>query len=202
MFEEHTMSNTAKRQPEPITVDEFMRWPGDPRGRIAELADGVIRLQDPASDTHNTVFSNLVRLLGNHLETHRPTCRVVATAGIRPQLGKRQNWRVPEIAVTCTPNKRDVHATEGAVLIVEVLSPSNRRDTWDNVPHYASVPTVQEILVLDSESVEAHVLRRLANGNWPDDPTVLSAEATIELQSIGMTLNLSGAYRNTWLAPS
>ena len=95
-----------------------------------------------------------------------------------------------------------MHATEGAVLIVEVLSRSNRRDTWDNVPHYASVPTVQDILLLDSEKIEAHLLRRLPDGNWPDDPIIFAPETPIKLGSIGMSLALGFAYGNTWLAQS
>ena len=171
-----------------------------PIWRIAELVDGVIRLQDPASDTHNTIFANLVREISIHVRAHQPQCRAVATPGIRPKLRKKQNWRVPEIAVTCAPNRKDVHATEGATLIVEVLSRHNRRDTWGNVPLYASVPTVQEMLLVDSEKVEVHLLRRQPDGNWPDDPTVLGPGAIIELTSIGMSLPLAVAYEGTWLA--
>ena len=90
--------STAFTLPDLMTVDEFLRWAGDGSGRRAELVEGVVRMQDPASDTHNTIFGNLVRQIGNHLRAHRPHCRVVPTAGIRPRLRAKWNWRVPELA--------------------------------------------------------------------------------------------------------
>ena len=191
------MSNAAENLTELMTVEQFLQGRGDGSGRIAELADGVIRLQDPANDTHNTIFGHLGRHIGNHLTANRPQCRVVPTAGNRPQLCKKRNWGVPEIAVTCTPNRKDVRATEGAKLIVEVLSRFNRKDTWENVPLDASVPTVLELLLVDSEKVEAHLLRGQPDGSWPDDPAVLGSGAAIEFALIAMPLPLAVAYDGT-----
>ena len=68
------------------------------------------------------------------------------------------------------------------------------------LPLHASVPTVREMLLVDSETVEAQLLRRSADGTWPKAPTVLTgASAVVELASIGMTLSLATAYEDTWL---
>ena len=134
---------------DPMTVEEFLRWNGGEPGIIYELVDGVVRAQDPASDTHNMIYGNLHGEIRNHLRAHRPHCRIVPTAGLQPRLRANWNWRVPELAVTCTPNRKDVHATEGAILVVEVLSPTNENATWGNVPLYASLPTVAEILLVE-----------------------------------------------------
>ena len=189
----------AFKLPDLMTVEEFLRWKGGDPGIIYELVDGVVRAQDPASDTHNMIFGNLHGDIRNHLRAHRPHCRVVPTAGIQPRLRAAWNWRVPEFAVTCTPNRRDVHATEGAILVVEVLWPTNGNDTWGNVPLYASLPTVTEILLVESTKVAGHLLRREADGSWPKDPTPLAAGAIVELQSIGLELPLAEAYAGTWL---
>ena len=143
-----------------MTVAEFLAWPGDGTGRVYELVDGELRAQDAASDTHGTIQSELVYLITAHLRLARPNCRVVAQPGIQPKLRADWNFRIPEIAVTCTPNRADVHKTPDAVVIVEILSPSNAADTWNNVALFATLPTVAEILVVESEKVGAHLLQR------------------------------------------
>jgi Uma2 family endonuclease len=194
------MSNVAIKIPSLMTVADFLNWPGDGTGVIYELVDGVVRAQDPASDTHNAIFSNLHGHIWQHLRAHRPQCRVVPMAGLQPRLRANWNWRVPEIAVTCTPNRQGVHPTEGAILIVEVLSQSNETDTWGNVPLYASLPTVTEIVLVESTRAGAHLLRREADGSWPKDPTQLSPGEIVGLRSIGLDLPLAEAYAGTWLA--
>ena len=121
------MSNTAAQLPPLMTVADFLNWPGDGTGVIFELVDGVVRALDPASDTHNTIFGNLQGHIWQHLRAHRPQCRVVPTAGLQPRLRANWNWRVPEIAVTCAPNRQGVHPTEGAILIAEILSHKRKR---------------------------------------------------------------------------
>ena len=47
--------NVAFKLPPPMTVDEFIAWPGDGTATKYELVDGALRAQDPASDTHGTI---------------------------------------------------------------------------------------------------------------------------------------------------
>ena len=70
--------------PAMMTVSDFLDWPGDGTETRYELVDGVLRAMAAASDTHNTIYSTFLRLIGNHLEKHHPHCRVVGTPGIQP----------------------------------------------------------------------------------------------------------------------
>jgi Uma2 family endonuclease len=184
----------------PMTVAEFLDWPGDGTGRRHELVDGELRAQDPASDAHGTIQSRLVALLTGHLDKTRPHCRVVTAPGIQPHLRADWNYRVPELAVTCAPNRADVHNTPDPVLVIEVLSPSNARDTWSNVPLFASLPTVSEILIVDSTKVAAELLRRGPDGTWPPNPEPVGPGGAIRLDSIGLEVAIAEAYRGTHLA--
>jgi Uma2 family endonuclease len=85
------------------------------------------------------------------------------------------------------------------VLIVEILSPSNRAETWANVWAYSSLPSVQEILILSSTEIRADLLRRDPHGNWPDMPAALT-EGELTLTSIGLGVPLTSLYRSTRLA--
>lgn len=194
------MSNTAAQLPPLMTVADFLNWPGDGTGVIFELVDGVVRALDPASDTHNTIFGNLQGHIWQHLRAHRPQCRVVPTAGLQPRLRANWNWRVPEIAVTYAPNRQGVHPTEGAILIAEILSPTNENDTWGNVPLYASLPSVAEILIVDATKVAAELLRRGSDGSWPQEPDPIAPNDTIHLASIGLDIPLAEVYTDTYLA--
>lgn len=183
-----------------MTVDEFLRWPGDGTSRRAELVDGVIRMQDSASDAHGTIQSNLHLLIGNHLRKTRPHCRIVITPGIAPRLRTKWNYREPELGVTCTPNRAGVHMMPDPILLIEVLSPSNAADTWSNIPLYATLPTVTEILIVDSTTVSAEVLRCQPDGSWPQEGEAVEPGGTIQLASIGLEFPLTEAYAATWLA--
>lgn len=119
------MSTAARILPPPITVEEFLRLPGDGTGTIYELVDGELRAQDAASDAHGTIQTNLAVLLANHLRTNRPGCRVVTTPGIQPRIRAGWNYRIPELGVTCAPNRADGHMTPDPILLVEILPPSN-----------------------------------------------------------------------------
>ena len=190
----------APKLPPAMTVAEFLRLPGDGTGRIAELADGVVRLQDPASDTHGTITSNLTIAIGARLREAMPRCRVVDAPGVRPRVRANWNYRVPELGVTCQPNVQGQQMLPDPILLVEVLSPSNARDTWSNVPLYATMPSVQEILLVDSTKVEVHLLARQADTSWPDDPVVYGRGEIIPLGSIGLELAMQEVYRGTYLA--
>ena len=186
--------------PQPMTFEEFLAWPGDGTGRIYELVNGRLRAQDAASDAHGTIQSRLATLLTNHIDAMRPGCRVVSNPGIRPRLLATWNHRIPDLGVTCTQNRADVHAMPDPVLLIEVLSPSNAEDTWSNIPLYASVPTVVEILIVSSTRLETQLLRRGDDGAWPQEPTTIAPDGRIELVSIGLEMPLAAVYRGTHLA--
>jgi Uma2 family endonuclease len=191
----------AQKPPPLMTATEFLAWPGDGTGRIYELVEGELRAQDPASDTHGTIHADLVLLIGNHLLAKRPHCRVVAAPGVQPNLRADWNYRIPEIAVTCTPNRPDVHKTPEPLLVIEVLSPSNRSDTWNNVALFATLPSIIEIVVVESERAGAHLLRRNQDGSWPPNPTPVEAVDELRLTAIDQVIPLAEVYRSTHLFP-
>ena len=58
-----------------------------------------------------------------------------------------ENFRVPDLGVTCAPPSREVMVSE-PVLLIEILSPSNERENRANVWTYTTIPSVQEILLV------------------------------------------------------
>jgi Uma2 family endonuclease len=86
------------------------------------------------------------------------------------------------------------------VILVENLSPSNEAETRANVWTYLTIPTVMEVLVVNSAHVEAELLRRSADGTWPEVPVWIGPEEALCLDSIGFAVPLAMPYRTTTLA--
>ncbi|MBY0332123.1 MAG: Uma2 family endonuclease [Acetobacteraceae bacterium] len=185
--------------PGTMTVPEFLEWCPDD-GQRWELVDGTPRAMAPAKIRYGALQSELARLLGNHLAERDSPCRVIIAPGVIPRVQAASNVRVPDLAVTCTPfDATDGHLTD-PVLIVEILSPSNHADTWANVWAYASIPSVREILVLRTVTMRADLLRRNADGTWPEGPELIT-EGALTLASIGFAAPLAAFYRTAEMPP-
>ena len=180
-----------------MTVAEFLDWPGDGSSARFELIDGELRAMDPASVTHGIIHANIGALLHSHLTGTR--CKPVAAPGVIPRLRAAMNMRVPDIAVNCVPDQAGQRALPDPILIIEILSPSNETETRANVWAYASIPSVREILLVQSTSMGAEILRRQPDGNWPSQSLILDASSEIELDSIGLNTPLTEFYADTYL---
>ncbi len=181
-----------------MDVADFIEWPGDGMGTRYELIDGVLRAMAPGSDAHNTIIGNLTALIWAHLRKARPGCRVVTAPGVQPRVRAEWNFRIPDLGVTCAPNKPGDVFTPDPILLIEVLSPSNAAETYESVRAYATLPSVKEILVVHSTRIEIEVLVRGTDGNWPANPTNLKS-GTLSLESIGAGIPVTDIYANTHL---
>jgi Uma2 family endonuclease len=85
------------------------------------------------------------------------------------------------------------------ILLIEILSPSNETETWRNVWAYTTIPTVAEILAVRSTRIEAELLRRLPDGNWPKKPEIFHAGDQVTLVSIEFSIVLDALYATSSL---
>ena len=195
------MSQALRHTPPPsrMTVDEFLVWDsGDRSGRRWQLVDGEPVAMAPASQNHGAIQSELARLIGNHLVEHRPGCSVITEPGVIPRLRAGENWRIPDLGVTCAPPHPGIEIA-APVLLVEILSPNNYAETRANVWTYTTLPSVAEILVVNVARIEAELLRRGGDGAWPEQPAILGNDDALMLDSIGLVLPLRAVYRTTSL---
>jgi Uma2 family endonuclease len=193
-------SSAALKLPEFMTVDEFLDWPGDGTDTVYDLVDGVLRAHAAPSGTHSRIHTRVGMLVQQHLDAHHPGCSVLIGAGVRPHFQAKWNFRIPDLAVTCASNQRGERAVPDPFILIELLSPSNKADTWENVRNYITLPSVSEIVIIDTERVRADVLVRNAKGSFPAEPLVVEAGGMVPLASIGFDLLLNEAYRGTYLA--
>ena len=187
-----------RKTPPTMDLPAFLAWDAPPNSHW-QLVDGEPRAMAPASVPHNIILGNLNARIWNHLDTRDSPCVVVPNAGVVPRARSRDNYRVPDLAVACSGIETDDFALSEPVLLAEILSPSNKAETWTNIWAYLTIPSVREVLVLHSTSVQAEILRREPDGTWPDR-AVSVTEGLLELESIGFSVALTVLYARTRLA--
>jgi Uma2 family endonuclease len=189
----------ALKLPDFLTVDAFLAW-DPPPGQRWQLVDGTPQAMAPPNTTHALIQSEVARLLGNHLLDRPGGCAVMSNPGVVPRVNRDTNIRIPDLGVTCTPPQRNQAAMADPVLLIEILSPSNRAETWSNVWAYTTIPSVHEILLLHTQAIGADLLRRHPDGTWPERPLPIPAGERLTLESIGFETAIEAPYRGTWLA--
>ena len=188
--------------PTSMTVDEFIDWPGDGIHKKFQLVDGEVLAMSPASTTHGVLQAKLTILIGNRLSDQKSPCIVVTEPAIETHINLDDNLRVPDLAVTCAKTEPAQIALPDPILLIEILSPGNKKATWNNVWAYASIPSVSEILVVQSTRIEADLLRRGPDKSWPKKPERIGPDGRLTLESIGFECALAELYEKTHLAKS
>lgn len=186
--------SAANQRPTVMAVAAFLAW-NPLEGDRWELVDGTPRAMAPSSPRHGAIQAEAARLIGNRLAEVRPACRVITEAGIQPKARANLNVRVPDLAITCAAWNPEDRLLREPLVVIEILSPSNQADTWNNVWAYTTIPSVREILVLHTVEIRADLLRRDENGTWPDDPLTLMPGDTVKLESIDFTAAITAFYR-------
>jgi Uma2 family endonuclease len=182
-----------------MTADQFIDWDGGGHLGKIELVHGEVRAMTPATCSHSLIQASLAAAIGNQLRLPKSKLRVGIRAPIQPQMHANDNVRSPDIAVTCLTTK-ETKTFPDPVLIIEVMSPSNRQDTWDSIYAMSTIPALAEIAVVDCERVRVEVFRRDKDGAWPKGGEVFEAGGTVQLTSLAAEFPISEIYAGTHLA--
>jgi Uma2 family endonuclease len=173
-----------------MTVDQFLDWEDGTDTRY-ELVGGVIVAMAPPAAGHGALAAALAGVINSALQARRP-CRAYSEAGIvRP--GRNDTCYVADIAVSCEPLRPQDRLIRDPILIVEVMSPSTVRfDGQAKAADYRRIPSVQEIMLIDSTAMFAEVLRREGE-QWISE-IIQGPGANLSLRSIPLSLPMSELY--------
>jgi Uma2 family endonuclease len=189
-----------KQPPHRMTVAEFLSWDADdPTVHAWQLIDGEPFGMASASNNHGAIQWALGSLLWPHLTVPGGRCHAVMEPGIVPRGRSDRNYRIPDIGITCAPPSVG-QVLPDPLILIEILSLSNEAETWANVWTYLTIPTVMEVLIVNSTRVEGELLRRDGDGTWPELPIRIAPEDAVSLDSIGFSVPLAALYRTTTLA--
>ena len=181
------MSEAAVKR---MTLAEFLRWEDGTDTRY-ELLGGCPVAMAPPAIAHGILALRLGARIDAALRSRSP-CFGQSAAGIaKPD--RDDTCYIADLAVTCTPPERGQQLLQDPLLIVEILSPGTALyDRQTKVSDYRRIPSVQEILLIDSASIFAEVLRREGD-RWITE-IVRGPQATLSLASIGLTAAMSELY--------
>jgi Uma2 family endonuclease len=193
------MSPTALKST-PVTASAFLTEPdrGPPGKKY--LVDGVVYAMAPASPTHGAIQAKLAILIGAHLLSNKLPCRVLTEAGVQPKIRAKTNVRIPDLIVTCEPIARPGDKlVKEPMIVIEVLSPSNDDDSYGSIMACSTLPSVKQMLVVDSSRVSVELWQRDLAGEWPTDPEPITS-GSVPLAALGLDLALADVYADTHLS--
>jgi Uma2 family endonuclease len=173
-----------------VTLAEFLRWEDGIDTRY-ELLWGVPVAMAPPARPHGVLCVRLGAAIDGAVRSRRP-CMAKAEAGI-VRADRDATYYVADLAVTCNPYRRGEQFFNDPILIVEILSSSTERhDRQVKVPAYRDIDSVNEILLADSESIYAEILRREGN-HWMTE-LVRGRDAILHLPSVDLRIAMAELY--------
>jgi len=169
-----------------ITVEQFLAIKWDDPDAKAELDNGIIRMMAGGSGAHGRIQ---VRVLGALLNKLREgDCSPYGS-----DTGLRTNdltLRHPDAAVYCGRDNAEsdaLTAFDDPVVVIEVLSPSTRKDDFEKkLPEYRAIASVRHIVFIDIEPQSIRLFTRTGPKAWND--VELSRGEDIVLDALNITL--------------
>jgi len=178
------MSETARR-PQPMTVEAFLAFEGEPDVRY-ELVGGEVHAMAPPSRQHSRIAGNAARILGQSVS---PPCGLAVEAGIAVD---EHDFFIADLVVDCSrdPGARWIDEPR---LVVEILSPSTRQHDRDvKLDAYRAIPSVAEIWLVDSERRRVQQWIREGPRDWHVRDVIGSGE--FESPVLGAPVSLDELY--------
>lgn len=179
----------AERDIRRMTIDEFLAWDSGDDLRY-ELVDGMPRAMTGARRAHDRVVVNALASLHARLRGS-PCAAHTADLGVRTSSTR---FRRPDVTVDCGPNGPDDLEARHPVFLIEVLSPSTMTfDRLLKVIEYKMIPSVQQILLLDTGEPFGILHGRRDDGSW-QELALVGGDTVVDLWSIGVSLLMSDFY--------
>ncbi len=178
---------------ERISLDAFFALiESDPEHHY-EYIDGYAHITTGGTPDHSIIGANLDRILGQQLR--RRPC-IVYNSDVYVELAETKDCLCPDVSVSC--DRRDYHAVKVIhypCVVAEVLSPGTKaRDRGIKAELYQNIPTVQEILFIDTQVMRIQLYRR-ENDYWT--MRNFTQEASLELTSLGVSFPVAEVYEKT-----
>lgn len=173
-----------------MSVDEYLVW--EPQQEMRhEYARGAVYAMTGGTVPHNDVAINLLTALLPQVRSQG--CRI-NMADVKLQIDAANLYYYPDLMVSCDP--RDLNAQrfiQFPKLIVEVLSPGTAaKDRGDKFKDYQTIPSLQEYLLVSSETMSAECYRRGEGRMWLYYP--YSEGDNIYLDSLGCQIAIEQLY--------
>jgi Uma2 family endonuclease len=172
-----------------ISVEEYFALEeSNPETRY-EYVDGYVYMMAGGTVNHDTIKSNLERILWNLLRGSK--CRTYSS-DMRVFVSETRYYH-PDVTVSCDQRNRGASKmVQFPRVVVEVLSPSTETtDRREKLKDYLACPTIEEYLLVDAQSLSIEIYQKEGQ-KWVYE--MFKANDEIELTSLGVHFPLTAAY--------
>jgi Uma2 family endonuclease len=181
------------QQKERISLAEFFALvESDPEHRY-EYIEGYAHMITGGTPDHSIIGANMNRILGEQLRK-RPC--IVYNSDVYVELADKTSCLCPDASVSC--DRRDRHAVKVIhfpCVVAEVLSSGTKaHDRGIKSELYQNIPTVQEILFIDTQVMRIQLYRRETD-YWT--MRNFTQGDTLELTSVGVHFPVVEVYEKT-----
>lgn len=176
-----------------VSVEEYLELDRRSPDKRYEYIDGEVYLMTGGSPSHALIIANLIGEMKAQLRG-RPCKTFSSDAKVRLS---ETRYLCPDVTVSCIERDRQVGVDmiENPRLIIEVLSPSTEYlDRHKKTNVYRAMPSVEEIVLVESEVQAVEVLKRVQNSFWAY--AHYGSGDHIELASVGITLSVETIYED------
>ena len=177
-----------------MTVEEFLGFTDSrPDGEKWELIEGVAIMSPSPTDWHQRIVLNITTALD--AAKLASDASWTALLGIGTRVPVSSNSLPQPDAFVIEGALRGTHVTDDALVVFEVLSPSNTKSdqAWRRRV-YASIPNCRHYVTISATAVE--VTRYDRSAGWQGYP-VAGLAAELDLPAIEVSISLSTIYRWT-----
>jgi Uma2 family endonuclease len=144
---------------------------------------------------HQRIAGNFIRMVGNQL-AGKPCFPTGSDFKLQvPLSGGEEAFYYPDAMIICVPVPGDAFFTDAPSVILEVLSPTTRRnDEVQKFRDYLTIPTLSTYLLAETESPFLTIHRRDGTGFRRE---ILSGpDAILDLPEAGVSFTLAELYRD------
>lgn len=183
---------STARKFEPISVADYLAGE-ETAVEKHEYVCGEVYSQAGGTNTHNRIATNAIIELGSLLRGHR--CKVYnSDTKIRISAEDGTRFFYPDLSIVCDSNPAGDLFQDRPIVVVEVLSPSTRRqDLGEKRENYCKLDSLQTYVMLEQDSVAAIVYQRGEAGSFERNSYV-GLEQSVPLPSLGLMLSLQNVF--------
>lgn len=179
-----------------LTIEDWLAFDDGTDTRY-ELVGGELVAMASGSDRHGTIAQNV----GDAIQAavrDRPPCRAVQGGGLEVERDGDRRGYVADVLMTCAPSS-DQRLHREPRLIIEILSPSTAGVAKGRkVPDYGTLPSVEEIWLVDSRMRFVVTWRRVEGGAWIGSFPYMGDE-TFDSPALHARVEMDRLYRTTGL---
>jgi Uma2 family endonuclease len=191
----------AKRQPDPMTVEDFLALDRERLDQKYEFRNGHMVAMAGGSTNHTLIIGNVYASIHHHLR--KGPCAALSEGTLKIE----NECYIPDIMVTC--NKQDLTENKTYIehpkLVIEVLSPSNEKDDRvDKVWAYTQCSSIKEYLLVNWDIMMIQKMTRkgtegLDQFQWID--RWYYQGENVELETIDLVIPVDDIYEKVTLPP-